>query len=77
MQIPSEFISFTYGDSMASLKKKGKITMVTKEQILETLINYSGSLVDFMADIEKRFGYIEVQLWHDEYCKIGGEKTHE
>lgn len=67
--IPSEFVSFTYGDSMSSLKRNGKIQMVTKEMLIETLRSYEGSLDDYMNEITERYFYIEVQLWNDDYCR--------
>ena len=64
-QIPSDFISFTYGDSMTMLQQNGAFTMLTKETLLKTIADYQGSLEDFFAEIADRFNYIEVQVWND------------
>lgn len=61
---------------MASLRKNEKLMLVTKDQILEELNNFDGSIEDFKEEIEKRFGYIEVQLWNDECCKMGREEYY-
>jgi len=68
--IPSEFISFTLGDSMSQFKKDGKLTMYTKEMILNILQKYNGTIDDFMSEIEEKYRYIEVQLWNDDFCAI-------
>lgn len=69
-KIPSEFISFTLGDSGAMLKKTGKLTMYTKEILLNNIAEYEGSINEFMSEITKKYSYIEVQLWNDDYCML-------
>ena len=66
--IPSEFISFTYGDSMAVLGKSEHISIITKEMLSDTLKSYKGTIDSFMKDIVEKYYYIEVQLWNDDYC---------
>ena len=68
--IPSEFISFTYGDSMAVLKKNKKIAIMTKEMLAEATRDFNGSIDSYMNEIREEHFYIEVQLWNDEYCKL-------
>ncbi len=68
-RIPPEHISFTYGDSMASLEKHSGFTMLTKDMLLKVMSDYNGTLEDFMNNIEKQYHYIEVQVWDDE-CVI-------
>ncbi len=68
-RISSNHISFTYGDSMASLKKHSEFTMLTKDMLLKVMSDYDGALEDFMNNIEKQYHYIEVQVWDDE-CVI-------
>jgi hypothetical protein len=67
--IPSEDISFTYGDSGATLERTGKESVVSKDMLLNSLCNYKGSIDDYMDVIIKEHYYIEVQLWNDSYCK--------
>lgn len=64
--IPSAFVSFTYGDSNATLNRTGVITVLTKEMLLSSIIEYPGTLDEYMSEIEKKYHYIEVQLWNDE-----------
>lgn len=40
--IPSEYISFTYGDSMAAFGRDGKIPVVRKEELLEVIGTFPG-----------------------------------
>jgi GrpB-like predicted nucleotidyltransferase (UPF0157 family) len=67
--IPSEYISFTYGDSCANIAKTGKTKIFTKEKLLSQISGFDGTLYDFMSYIEKEHIYIEVQLWKDEFVK--------
>lgn len=68
--IPSEFISFTLGDSGAILGKKETLTMYTKEILINIMEEYDGTIDEFMNKIIKKYYYIEVQLWNDEYCMM-------
>lgn len=67
--IPSEFISFTYGDSMAVLNRNEKLHMVTKEQLTESIRSFNGTMDEYMMEISNKHRYIEVQLWNDNYCR--------
>lgn len=69
LEIASEHISFTLGDSMSTLKRNGDIEMLSKEELLGKLQGYPGTLDEFMREIREKHGYIEVQLWSDEYVK--------
>jgi hypothetical protein len=74
--IPSEFISFTLGDSMAVFKKNGErtlerhgeLTMYTKEMLFDIIKKYDGTIDEYMNEIKEKYHYIEVQLWKDDYC---------
>ncbi len=68
LNIPSNCISFTLGDSMSTLERIGKIEMISKEELLEMIRNHDGTLEEFMEKINEQHGYIEVQLWDDRYC---------
>lgn len=68
--IPSDRISFTYGDSMASLERRGEIAMLTKEMLMTAISEHCGTIEDFMTDIEQKYHYIEVQVWDDECVRI-------
>lgn len=62
-QISDECISFTYGDSMSILKRDGKFTMLTKAMLFELLDKYNGAIEDFIEEVHKNYGYVEVQVW--------------
>ena len=75
--IPSEYISFTLGDSGEVTKKdgvmvqeiqEGKLTMYTKEMLFNIIKAYNGTIDDYMNEIKEKYRYIEVQLWNDDYC---------
>lgn len=63
--IPDNCISFTYGDSMAVLKKQGEFTMLTKNMLIKAISDYDGSAIDFIRHISDKYYYIEVQVWCD------------
>lgn len=65
-KIPSEFISFTYGDSTATLNRTGSIKLVTKAMLLDSICKYEGTIDDYMKEIRDKYHYIEVQLWNDD-----------
>ena len=76
--ILSECISFTLGDSMAVTKKdgkmvkesqEGKLTMYTKEMLYKAINEFDGTIDEYMSEITKKYTYIEVQLWNDDYCQ--------
>lgn len=71
VKIPSEKISFTLGDSMSTLKQNGTIAMLSKTDLLEKISTYEGTLEEFMEEVRAKYGYIEVQLWDDDYCNEG------
>lgn len=78
--IPSESISFTYGDSCAGLEKTENLKIVTKETLLSQISNFNGTLDDFMSHIEKKYTYIEAQLWNDDLipdCEIVNQRKIE
>ena len=68
--IPSEFISFTFGDSMASFEKNGECIMYTKEMLQKEINRYSGTTDDYIKEIAAKYYYIEAQLWNDQYCVV-------
>jgi len=77
--IPSDYISFTLGDSMAVMKKngirgneiqKGQLTMYTKEMLLSKINKHDGAIDGFMNEMTKKYTYIEAQLWNDDYCVV-------
>ena len=65
--IPDSCISFTYGDSMAVLKKQGSFKMLTKDMLIKAMSDYNGSAIDFIRYIGDKYCYMEVQVW----CDIG------
>lgn len=66
--IPSEYISFTYGDSCSTLQRAGSLILITKEQLLKSIHGYAGTLSSYMESIKEQHHYIEAQLWHDGYA---------
>jgi hypothetical protein len=66
--IPSEFVSFTLGDSGAKFQKTGTVTMYTKEMLYFKIKQYKGTIDEFIKEIVEKHNYIEVQLWNDYYC---------
>ena len=41
--------------------------MLSKEELLQKVQDYPGSIEEFMEEVREKHGYIEVQLWSDEY----------
>jgi hypothetical protein len=68
-EIPSEYISFTLGDSSSTIRRGMELKMLSKEQLRSVLMEYSGSINDYMTEIAEKYTYIEAQLWNDDYCK--------
>lgn len=68
-KIPSECISFTYGDSMTTLRRNGKVDMITKDMLLKILEEYQGTIGDFIKEVNEKYNYMEVQLWGDKYLE--------
>ena len=65
-RIPSDYVSFTYGDSQSTLKRYGAVTMLTKDMLCQTISEYNGTLEEFLTDVANRYHYIEVQIWNDD-----------
>lgn len=63
--IPWESISFTYGDSSAIFDRNSTITVFTKEVLLCSIKEFDGTINEYMNGIEKKYSYIEAQLWDD------------
>lgn len=74
--IPSEFVSFTLGDSGAIFQKTGTVTMYTKEMLYHMIHEYKGTINEFMSEIVQKYYYIEVQIWDDVYCKTECTEKH-
>jgi hypothetical protein len=68
--IPAQYISFTYGDSCSALQKNGHLSLMTKNNLLESIRSYVGTLISYMKSITEQHHYIEAQLWHDGYVLI-------
>lgn len=65
-RVPAEAVSFTLGDSMASLKRDGGLTMLTKDMLLHAIEDFDGTPEDFLADAAGGYHYIEAQVWDDD-----------
>lgn len=68
--IPSDSISFTYGDSMTTLKEHGGFTMLTKDMLFKEISDYDGTPEEFLKNVANRYHYIEVQVWDDACLNI-------
>lgn len=64
-RVPAESVSFTCGDSMASLERYGGLTMLTKDMLLAAIEAFDGTPEAFLADMAERYRYIEAQVWDD------------
>lgn len=73
-RIPSDFISFTYGDSQSTLKKRGELIMLTKDMLFTAISDYDGTLEQFLAEASNQYRYIEVQVWNDDCLKNAHNK---
>lgn len=68
--IPSDCISFTYGDSQSVLKRCGDFNMMTKDMLIMAISDYNGTIEEFLIDVENRCRYIEAQIWNDDCLRI-------
>ena len=55
INIPSEFISFTYGDSMAVLEKDCKISVMTKAMLFKSIQQFKGTIEEYIKEISERY----------------------
>lgn len=69
-RIPSDRISFTYGDSQSMLKRRGGFTMLTKDMLFRAISDFNGTVEEFLTDIADRYRYIEAQVWDDDCLHI-------
>ncbi len=69
-RIDSDYISFTYGDSMTTLKINGEFTMLTKDMLLKAISDYDGTPEDFLTNADHQYRYIEAQVWNDDCLKV-------
>lgn len=65
-KIASEFVSFTFGDSMSAMKNSSDRKVVRKEELLQCIKNSGLDLSEFMKSMKQQYTYIEVQVWNDE-----------
>jgi len=63
--IPSEYVSFTLGDSGATYKRDGTVIMYTKDTLYSRILDYAGEVDEFLREMTVHHYYIEVQLWND------------
>lgn len=66
--VPKEHISFTEGDSMATLERNGAFTLRTKDDLAAMMAAHPGGATGYLEDAVQRYNYIEVQLWDDSPC---------
>jgi hypothetical protein len=70
--IDTKHISFTFGDSMATMDKPERQDLFLKEDLLKYLEGYNGNINQLLESIRERYTYIEAQLWNDIYIKGTG-----
>ena len=51
------------------IEKTGKMLLITKEMLLDEITHYHGTLTRYMSEIERKYCYIEVQLWFDDLIR--------
>ena len=68
--IDSKYISFTFGDSAAKMDKPERKLPFTKETLFRIIDDYNGTINEYIDEIAKQWGYIEVQLWNDDCCIV-------
>jgi hypothetical protein len=66
--IPDHAVSFTLGDSSRYIKEK-KHTMHTKQTLKKLMEQYPDNDIENFISGQTKNGYIEVQLWDDDYLK--------
>lgn len=64
--LDEDSVSFTYGDSMSTVAKRGEITMFTKSMLLKEIADFNGTLDEFLKTVAEQYRYIEVQVWNDD-----------
>lgn len=73
-EIASEYVSFTFGDSMSAVKNRNDKQVVRKEELLDCIEKSGLDISEFMNQVKQQYSYIEVQVWNDdciqEYLKI-------
>lgn len=67
--IASEYISFTYGDSMSVVDKIKERKLVRKEELIQDIMTSGLNIIEYMQKMKEKHGYIEVQIWNDECIK--------
>lgn len=65
--IKEEYISFTFGDSMARNEKGTQISVFTKADLLRQLAGYDNDVDRYVAAMNQAYNFIEAQIWSDAY----------
>lgn len=60
-------ISFTIGDSMSQMDRPGRLDLMTKDTLFAHIEATGQSPAAFLAAMNEKNRYVEVQLWNDEY----------
>lgn len=61
--VPPEIISFTLGDSMSTLDKRGSLTLLTWPMLQEEMARHPEGAMGWLRDMQAEYHYIEVQVW--------------
>lgn len=63
--VPEDMISFTLGDSMSTLDKRGSLTMLTLSMLKAQFAHHPEGAAGWLRDRQAEYHYIEVQVWGD------------
>lgn len=63
--VAEEMISFTLGDSMSTLDKRGSLTMLTLSMLRAEMERHPEGAAGWLRDMQAEYHYIEAQVWGD------------
>lgn len=63
--VPEDIISFTLGDSMSTLARRGEMTMMTLSMLKKQMACHPAGAAGWLRDMQLQYHYIEVQVWGD------------
>lgn len=63
--LPEDRISFTFGDSMSTLDRRGSLTMLTLAMLKQEMACHPEGAAGWLRDVQAEYHYIEAQVWGD------------
>lgn len=67
--VDTKDVSFTLGDSMGVVRKLESRKVYLKDEIMDMLAKHNNNMTLFMDHIDKKYKYIEAQIWNDKYIE--------